>query len=336
MRNKLLVSVLSGALLGLSGCQTLSGSATAQTLPLIEPGKQVRGELTTANAINFNDGSRHAIYPINVREGEFYKLELTGNLTGQLAVFNEHQDLVANGATVHFKAETTGRYQVAVNGQGGGSYGPFSLNVSRLDMETNQVLVPGRAIDAWLPQNGSGLHLLSLDESGFYQIDLKSQDFDTVLLVTGPGGFRAEDDDGGEDTNSRINDELQPGQYQVRVNGYGGGSGIYSLEVNKLELSTNRELSVPARVAGFLRNNPDVYTLQIEQAGEYVIEMRSSALDSYLKLDGPNDFSVEDDDGAGNLDARIGQHLQPGTYRLSASAFDNSGSGSYTLTVQRR
>lgn len=336
MRNKMLVSLLSGALLGLSGCQTMPGSATAQTLPLIEPGKQVRGELTTANAMNFNDGSRHAIYPINVREGEFYKVELTGNLTGLLAVFNEHEELVASGTTVHFKAEKTGRYRVAVNGQSGNSYGPFSLNVSRLDMETNQALALGREIDAWLPQNDSGLHLLNLAEAGFYQIDLKSGDFDTLLLVTGPGGFRAEDDDGGEDTNSRLNDELQPGQYQVRVNAYGGGSGIYNLEVNRLELSTNRELAVPARVAGFLRNAADAYTLQIEQAGEYVIEMRSSALDSYLRLDGPNDFSVEDDDSAGNLDARISQRLQPGVYRLSASSFDDSGSGSYTLTVQRR
>ncbi len=66
------------------------------------------------------------------------------------------------------------------------------------------------------------------------QIDLTSEDFDTILLMTGPGidGY-FEDDDGGEGLNSRITfTVLVGGTYQLHVTGFDEDSaGSYRLEI---------------------------------------------------------------------------------------------------------
>ncbi|MGB1464955.1 MAG: hypothetical protein ACPG8O_01230, partial [Alcanivorax nanhaiticus] len=59
-----------------------------------------------------------------------------------------------------------------------------------------------------------------------------SLSLDSLLVIEGPEGFYAEDDDGGEDYNSRIVETLKPGSYRVNAHRHPESeahSGVYSL-----------------------------------------------------------------------------------------------------------
>jgi hypothetical protein len=63
--------------------------------------------------------------------------------------------------------------------------------------------------------------------------------------------------------------------------------------------------------------------------------MRSNTVDSFLwLLTEDYDEITNDDDGGGNLDARIVRNLGRGCYLVEATTFPGE-TGGYTLTVQR-
>lgn len=65
-------------------------------------------------------------------------------------------------------------------------------------------------------------------------IDMMSTEFDTYLLLEGPGGVRvAQDDDGGEGTNARISyTTTASGTHKVIANSYSdSGRGAYTLRI---------------------------------------------------------------------------------------------------------
>lgn len=79
----------------------------------------------------------------------------------------------------------------------------------------------------------------------------------------------------------------------------------------------------------------DVYRLQIQTATTVTISMGSQQFDSYIWLVDANGNVIEqaDDIGSSN-DAALTRQLQPGTYFINASSFDEEETGSYTLSVQ--
>ncbi|MBZ0331061.1 hypothetical protein KZO25_12115 [Halomonas sp. ANAO-440] len=127
----------------------------------------------------------------------------------------------------------------------------------------------------------------------------------------------------------------ESGDYTLIVSGNDLHSyGPFSVTSRSMELTTSDTLSVPSRADGWLQNGPDQYTLTVEESGLYLIEMRSSDVDAYLVLEGPHGYHREDDDSAGNLDARIADFLEPGEYQLTARTAYGQESGLYTLTVE--
>lgn len=106
-----------------------------------------------------------------------------------------------------------------------------------------------------------------------------------------------------------------------------------------------REIQIGATVEGSLSpDSPSVVYNFIAQAGDVVaITMESSDLDSYLRLgDQRGNQLLADDDGADDLDARIGPVRLPedGAYVVIAGSFDNVASegaqvevGDFTLSL---
>ena len=129
----------------------------------------------------------------------------------------------------------------------------------------------------------------------------------------------------------------ESGDYTLMVSGNDAHSyGPFDITSRRLELDDISSLEVPSRLDGWLQDAPATYTLAIEEAGLYQVEMRSSDLDAYLVLEGPNGYRREDDDSADNLDARLADFLEPGEYRLTARTSYGEGSGLYTLAVEPR
>lgn len=77
------------------------------------------------------------------------------------------------------------------------------------------------------------------------------------------------------------------------------------------------------------------FQLTIPTATPIEIEMRSSAVDSYLFLiDAGNQVVAENDDGGPGTDARIMRVLNAGTYTVVVNAYDPETYGAYSLTVR--
>jgi len=79
----------------------------------------------------------------------------------------------------------------------------------------------------------------------------------------------------------------------------------------------------------------DVYELTVQQTGEIVtIEMESSQLDCFLRVDGPSGQHWENDDFGGTLNSRIQLPLQEaGTYRIITTSYRVGETGPYELKV---
>jgi hypothetical protein len=84
-----------------------------------------------------------------------------------------------------------------------------------------------------------------------------------------------------------------------------------------------------------------MYTFNMTPGFAYTIDMKSKAVDAYLRLEDPSGKSLaENDDGGGNQDARIVYRpSRAGEYKIHATTFDNGNAGSqvgpYTLTVRQ-
>jgi tetratricopeptide (TPR) repeat protein len=80
-----------------------------------------------------------------------------------------------------------------------------------------------------------------------------------------------------------------------------------------------------------------VHEMKLQAGKTYVIDMKSTELDSYLKLFGPTGKLVaeNDDIAPNNLDSRIiFTPNEDGVYRITATSFQERGRGAYTLTVR--
>jgi hypothetical protein len=227
-------------------------------------------------------------------------------------------------------------------------------------LSTSDPLTPDdRYLEAWELRGRSG-------ESA--TLDVESEAFDPRLYVVGPGlSETLFADDGGGGCNARLTiDFLETGTFRVAVSSLSAReSGTYTIRVS--------ERPGPAPTYGCGEVNPDALnSLPIEgrpvlgmgslessrldalsptvqdgrpaeawrlqgRAGERVsIVMTSEDFDTYLYLIGPGlDGVLTDDDGAGELDAKIDVTLPTaGPFTVVAAALSSGSQGAYTLRVE--
>src|SRR5205823_2552918 len=90
----------------------------------------------------------------------------------------------------------------------------------------------------------------------------------------------------------------------------------------------------PIRTGSFAK----VFNVNLEKGREYVIDMTSTELDSYLRLENAAGAQLAaDDDSGGNLNARITFTPQiSGAHRIIATTFAGGAMGNFQLRVSRR
>lgn len=309
-------------------------------LESITLGEQTRGEITSAAELNGNDGSRYVRYVISLEEDSLIEFSLSGALRGVVALYDDELQLLENAETVRHRVEENGQYVVVVSGADASSYGPFTLNSRTVELSDSDTLTIGEPMDSWLPGTPREV-TLTVEEEGMYQIEMRADEFDAYLELSGPNGYNREDDDSAGNLNARISDFFAPGDYTVTArSAFGEGNGLFTLSAEPRELPDdlrNDGSVVPSETLnGWFSGQERSYQLEIEEAGMYQIDMRSSDIDSYLVLEGPNGYFREDDDSAGNLDASIADFLAPGSYQLTARTAYGSDSGLFTLSVEPR
>ncbi|MCZ8062586.1 hypothetical protein [Silanimonas sp.] len=196
-------------------------AADAAALPL-GMGAGVRGEITTANRINYSDGSRSIVYAIDLDAGQAVSFEASGALCARLFVMRDGEAVAGptqsqcgeapEGVRLTMMASEKGRYEVAVSGSGPRAFGPFRLDAKPLQVHRGEgPLRPGADIADLVGRDGKS-YRLEIRQAGYYQIEMRSSEFDSALELQG-NGVSISDDDGGGGLNARLSAPLEAGTY---------------------------------------------------------------------------------------------------------------------------
>lgn len=347
----LIIVAVGGAAVGFLAAHTFSSSQVEAeepqpeariTLENLTLGERSNGEITSASELNGKDGSRFLRYAISLEEGALVEFSLRGALQGVVALYDDQLTLLGSAPTLRQHIKEDGEYVVVVSGVDEHSYGPFSVNSRAIELSDSNTLTIESPIDSWL-EGASREFTLTIEEAGMYQIEMLADDFDAYLVLEGPNGYSREDDDSAGGLNARIADFLAPGDYQLTARtAYGDGNGLFTLIAEPKALPGDGELRNDGMITpgetfnGWYSGQALHYELEIEDAGMYQIEMSSSDVDAFLELEGPNGYFREDDDSAGNLDARIADFLAPGEYQITARTAFGADSGLFALSVMSR
>ncbi|MDR1076548.1 MAG: hypothetical protein LBL59_09710 [Xanthomonadaceae bacterium] len=331
------------------GAGTVPGSGLAQQVATESASRSLSGEITSRSPLNANDGSRYQRFTVNLQANTAVRFTLNGALDGSFTLQDSNGMVLgssfnsSNSNILVQEISTGGRYTLNVSGKNRDSFGPFWVDIVNLDVRNSGAVSVDSEITGSLSSSSSfNAYTFNVTEEGRYQIDLMSDDFDAKLKLTGQG-VDLEDDDGGEERNSRITMFLQPGTYQVRASGYSNSSqGMYTLKIISRPLppgvsfQNGGTLTPGTEITGlYSGGSAQTYTLNVPRRSLAVIDMKSDDFDSYLELRG-NGVNITDDDGGDSLNAKIVTPLDPGAYTIHARSFNNEsgGGGIFTLKAE--
>lgn len=198
-------------------------------------------------------------------------------------------------------------------------------------------LEAGEALSGLMLSAEGNSYLLELEHPSEVVVSLASDDFDTMLSITGDS-VQLDNDDFGDGTDSQLSSILMPGRYTVTALSYESYpvDGIYTLETQVTpfegDLRNSGTIAPGSSLIGMRTDNDNDYTLTIDEPSEVSIALNSGSFDTLLALSG-NGLDLSDDDGGGDTNSLITTILQPGTYTITISSY--SGNGMYDLTVNR-
>ena len=198
---------------------------------------------------------------------------------------------------------------------------------------------------------------------------LQSSDFDAYLMVSGPGDFSQENDDGQDgDTGSALNLRLPAsGTYRVMATSFEPGeSGRYTLDfsgggrggqtgfggargpgVGADRRGQNNLIEPGTTVRDALQRGDatlgsgeyaDGWRLWGRRGQTYTLSLESSAFDPYLVVRGPGGLSEDNDDDPaqrGSSNSRVTFTMPAdGEVQVSATSYAEGETGDYALTVE--
>ena len=259
---------------------------------------------------------------------------------GNRLAYNDDSDF-SLGSRSFFLAKSLppGTYYVAVSGLDGdtGTYKLYAmLTVDQSDeMDMAEVLEPGAPVMGLIdPGTDADLFKLEMTDSAEVFI-YTTGDVDTVgTLVDSDGATLGTDDDNGAHLNFFIRQNLEPGTYYIRVEGYLSETGPYALFV---EPAPPYSLVPGTRVVEAIAEGSDEDYYKIEIANRtdaWIFALGSVDTVGTLYDSNLNEIAFNDDSHIpGQFRAfHFRETLDAGTYYLKAGSF-NTGTGRYAVYV---
>ena len=336
---------------------------------------QVAGFLDFDDCPMVDDGSFVELYTFEVEVPGPVIIDLTSQeFDSFLRLYNRDCEEVAidddsgdgsnSRMTIDLEACT---YLVGVNSYSNGEIGAYELAIRcpdvRLcrDCEVGSVAC-GETVDGSLDEGDCALadgtlidsYTFTVEQTSNVSITLRSGEFDTFLNLS--DNFceiflSNEDCDPGNFEVSCIEAvSLNPGTYTIGVSSAGAGeAGSYQLEVacepaDYCEDCSDGVIECPAMLDGVLQESDctmengrlfDSYQLEVAEPQEYVFNLMSGNLDTFLYIyNGENCEELTfDDDGGDGFNSRLTLNLSPGSYWILSSCVDPAVTGSYTLEI---
>ncbi|QZH75765.1 MAG: pre-peptidase C-terminal domain-containing protein [Erythrobacter sp.] len=213
-------------------------------------------------------------------------------------------------------------------------------------------IVLGDGVDGSLSR-GTNTYVMQGRAGQRVRISLSSPRFDTVLRISGPNGFSAENDDapGGATLDSMLEAVLPAdGSYELVVSAFNGqGSGEYRLATMDPanpapggarpiafgEAATG--MLTPSDPTSFTGQYVDYYAFAGRAGQRVTFDLGSEDIDTLLTVYLPDGRQEMNDDrnGTANTDSLLSITLPTdGTYHVAASSFSPGEAGRYGLTVR--
>ncbi len=343
---------------------TLSGAAgSASGGSRIESGMLAKGDDT------FSSGEYIDYYTMEGRRGEKIVIDLrSAEFDPYLIVeapsseqfHNDDHEGDASRSLLSLDLTEDGTYRIMVTSYAAGETGNYDLliqsgsavaaaggsRVERGELAAgDESLRSGEYADVFTFEGMPGQHV---------RLDVSSSEFDTYLMLRGPGEISHENDDVEDAPGHSIIDMdlTEMGTYRVIVTSYTTGeTGRYELNIDLAEAGTggSRQRDVHTiEMGGHITGRLEAGDTQLE-GGEYrdlyvfdgtagqniVIEMTSSDFDTYLGLIFPSEEQVDNDDFEGDMTkSRIELSLpESGRYRVLATSYESGPTGTYRITL---
>ncbi len=353
----------------------------------LQPGQTVSGTLEASETKSDQSNAVADVFQLNGRQGEQYTLTLTSETfdpylyvrgPGSLSQDNDDDGSGSYNSRLNITFPENGTAQVYVTSFSRNATGAYNLLVERTGEATTNVAgnntAPGQpppiaaqALTGELAQGDttlqSGEFIDTYPLQGLagqqVEISLASQQFDTYVAISGPGGFsQYNDDDTPNNTrNSRLVVTLPAnGEYTIHATSYAAGeTGAYQLNIGPAQATTATDAlqGGPGQTfaAGQTMNGElaqgdttlqsgefiDTYNFQGQAGQRVTIDMRSTAIDPYLILLAPSGAQEDNDDVTPeDRNARIETTLsESGNYRIGATSYQPGEQGAYVVTLQQ-
>ena len=174
---------------------------------------------------------------------------------------------------------------------------------------------------------------------------------DTIMELHGDSGLIQENDDGGEDTNSRIDTNINQGTYYLMIKEYNKATSEYTLtiefsepmrednyetnnslgEAHQLNLSGN---SISLNCSFHSGTDVDWFKLTAPPDGQRVTVYTQSSIDTVIELYNKHgEKTVEDDDSGQDNNARVSTSITGGVFFIKVNPY-NSEIGDYILKIE--
>ena len=309
---------------------------------------------------------------ITMRSQQFDTYLAVGRMQGDsLAVLKSDDDGAdSTNSRVILTLPADGEYSIRTNSLSGEATGAYTLAVSAAPATVPAVpkaIRTGQTVSGALEESDPVME----DESHYdlwtftgkrgdrVRITMRSSAFDTYLgvgrMVSGELDVSETDDDGGGDTDSRLDYTLPAdGEYVIRANSLSENvTGAYtlSLEVGTAASSATATVSairVGQTVSGELNNSDsvlddgsfyDLYSYRARAGEKVQITLRSGDFDAYFAIGqmkgGKFTAAESDDDSAGGTDAKIDFTFPAdGDYLIRANTLAAGETGRYTLRIE--
>jgi len=209
-----------------------------------------------------------------------------------------------------------------------------------LSAQTVQELRLGSYIAAILREDDEHWYSVRVSEQCFVVVETSGDEVDTCLAVfDSSNNVIAEDDDGGEGVNARVEFYASPGMtYRLMATGYSSYDvGPYRIWASQKPLPRPTELRVGASHSGNLSEGGDFWYRVIPSGSGFLVVETSSDMDTYLEAyDTSYKLIAYDDDGGDINNARLELFMESGkTYLIKLKTYGDWDSGPYTIRASQ-
>lgn len=347
-------------------CRKLYISGSISLVSVEEPANTQQGMLEKGDR-TLSDGEFVDEYSFDARAGQIATVDLRS------ADFDTYLFVIAPGGSQQdnddFNGDTTrsslvweieksGTYTVYVTSYEAGENGSYSISMDvaeSIEFEDREERGTLSGTDTTL-DSGEFYDSYSFvaDAGDDVQIDLRSNDFDTYLIVVPPEGEQLENDDASSTSHSAVQLSVEEfGQYRVLVTSYESGEvGDYLLTIsqsdgaNRSNLSSAppEQITVDADANGRLEDGDaelsdgefsDLYTFDAAVGEAVRIELSSNDFDTYLAVMTPGEEVFQNDDFEGSTARSVVEFVVPesGSFTIVATSYEAGESGRYDLSV---